>query len=45
MVGYSAGYDVIDPQGRVWDVKTGDEAQPEVVASRERMNDRAEPFQ
>jgi len=33
-VGYSAGYDVIDPQGRKWDVKTGDEAQPEVVASR-----------
>jgi hypothetical protein len=33
-VGYSAGYDVVDPQGREWDVKTGDEAQPEVVASR-----------
>ena len=32
--GYSAGYDVVDPQGRKWDVKTGDEAQPEVVASR-----------
>lgn len=33
-VGYSAGYDVIDPGGREWDVKTGDEGQPEVVASR-----------
>lgn len=33
-VGYSAGYDVVDPQGRRWDVKTGDEAQTEVVASR-----------
>jgi len=33
-VGYSAGYDVVDPQGREWDVKTGDEAQTEVVASR-----------
>jgi len=33
-VGYSAGYDVVDPQGRKWDVKTGDEGQPEVVASR-----------
>jgi len=33
-VGYSAGYDVIDPQGRRWDVKTGDEAQAELVASR-----------
>jgi len=33
-VGYSAGYEVIDPQGREWDVKTGDEGQPEVVASR-----------
>jgi len=34
VVGHSAGYDVIDPQGREWDVKTGDEAQPEVVANR-----------
>lgn len=33
-VGYSAGYDVVDPQGRPWDVKTGDEGQPEVIASR-----------
>jgi hypothetical protein len=33
-VGYSAGYDVIDPQGRRWDVKTGDEAQTELIASR-----------
>lgn len=33
-VGYSSGYDVVDPQGREWDVKTGDEAQTEVVASR-----------
>lgn len=33
-VGHSAGFDVVDPQGREWDVKTGDEGQPEVVASR-----------
>jgi hypothetical protein len=33
-VGYSAGYDVVDPELREWDVKTGDEAQTEVVASR-----------
>ena len=33
-VGYSAGYDVVDPQGRKWDVKTGDEGQTEVIASR-----------
>ena len=32
--GYSPGYDVVDAQGRKWDVKTGDEAQPEVLASR-----------
>ncbi len=32
--GYSAGYDVLDAEGRQWKVKTGDEAQPEVVASR-----------
>jgi hypothetical protein len=33
-VGYSTGYDVVDPQGRKWDVKIGDEGQPEVVSSR-----------
>ncbi len=33
-VGYSAGYDVIDPEGRRWDVKTGEEAQPELIVSR-----------
>jgi hypothetical protein len=33
-VGYSTGYDVLDPLGRKWDVKTGDEAQTEVVSSR-----------
>jgi hypothetical protein len=33
-VGYSTGYDVIDSQGRKWDVKTGDESQTEVVSSR-----------
>jgi hypothetical protein len=33
-IGYSRGYDVVDPQGREWKVKTGDEAQPEVVANR-----------
>jgi len=33
-IGYSAGYDVIDPEGRRWDVKTGAEAQPELIASR-----------
>ena len=33
-LGYSTGYDVVDPQGRKWDVKTGDEGQTEVVASR-----------
>jgi hypothetical protein len=32
--GYSAGYDVVDPKGRKWDVKTGDEGQTEVMASR-----------
>ena len=32
--GYSAGYDVVDPKGRTWDVKTGDEGQPEVLTSR-----------
>ena len=34
LTGYSAGYDVVDPQGRKWDVKTGDEGQTEVVTSR-----------
>ena len=33
-VGYSTGYDVVDPKGRKWDVKTGDEGQTEVVSSR-----------
>ena len=33
-IGYSAGYDVVDASGRKWDVKTGDEAQTEVMASR-----------
>ncbi|MDP2321658.1 MAG: hypothetical protein Q8O42_20245 [Acidobacteriota bacterium] len=33
-LGYSAGYDVVDPDGRRWDVKTGEEAQPELIASR-----------
>jgi hypothetical protein len=32
--GYSGGYDVVDPQGRKWDVKIGDEGQTEVMASR-----------
>ena len=32
--GYSPGYDVVDPGGRKWDVKTGDEGQTEVLASR-----------
>lgn len=32
--GYSPGYDVVDPAGRKWDVKTGDEGQTEVMASR-----------
>jgi hypothetical protein len=34
VTGYSPGYDVVDPSGREWDVKTGDEAQPEVIVSR-----------
>jgi hypothetical protein len=33
-IGYSTGYDVVDPEGRKWAVKTGAEAQPEVVSSR-----------
>ena len=32
--GYSPGYEVRGPDGRVWDVKLGAEAQSEVVASR-----------
>ena len=32
--GFSAGYDVRDPQGADWSVKLGIEAQPELVASR-----------
>ena len=32
--GYSAGYDVRDPQGVEWSVKLGIEAQPEVATSR-----------
>ena len=32
--GFSPGYDVRGPDGRMWDVKLGEEAQSEVVASR-----------
>lgn len=32
--GHSGGYDVDDPEGRVWDVKIGDEAQSETAVSR-----------
>ena len=32
--GHSKGYEVLDPTGRKWDVKIGDEAQSEVVVSR-----------
>lgn len=32
--GYSPGFDVVDDKGIEWGVKTGDEAQTEVVASR-----------
>lgn len=32
--GHSGGYEVIDAKGRRWDVKTGEEAQVELVASR-----------
>jgi hypothetical protein len=32
--GYSAGYDVRDPEGMEWSVKLGPEAQPEVAVSR-----------
>lgn len=34
VTGNSPGYDVIDPQGRRWKVKLGEEVQPEIVASR-----------
>jgi hypothetical protein len=32
--GFSGGYDVVDAQGRDWDVKIGPEAQTEVMTSR-----------
>ena len=32
--GTNPGYDVRDPQGRLWSVKLGEEAQSEVTASR-----------
>ena len=32
--GHTGGYEVEDPQGRIWDIKIGDESRPEVVASR-----------
>jgi hypothetical protein len=32
--GHSGGYDVEDPEGRVWKVKIGDEAQSETAVSR-----------
>ena len=32
--GHSKGYEVMDPQGRTWDVKIGEEAQSEFVLSR-----------
>jgi len=32
--GHTGGYEVVDAQGRKWDVKIGDESRPEVVASR-----------
>ena len=34
VTGYSPGYDVVDPAGRKWDVKTSDEGQTEVIVSR-----------
>jgi hypothetical protein len=34
VTGHSRGYDVRDPEGRLWSVKLGPEAQPEVVVSR-----------
>jgi len=32
--GHSRGYDLLDPEGRKWDVKLGDEAQSDLVVSR-----------
>jgi hypothetical protein len=32
--GYSGGYDVKGPDGRLWDIKLGKEVQPEIVLSR-----------
>lgn len=32
--GHSGGYEVLDPSGRKWDVKVGEEAQSELVLSR-----------
>jgi hypothetical protein len=32
--GMSTNFEISDPQGRVWDAKFGDEAKPEVAASR-----------
>jgi len=32
--GHSRGYDLLDPEGRKWDVKIGDEAQSDLVVSR-----------
>jgi hypothetical protein len=32
--GYSPGYDVVDAEGREWDVKIGKEVRPEIVVSR-----------
>jgi len=32
--GHTGGYEVTDSEGRVWDVKIGDESRPEIVASR-----------
>lgn len=32
--GHSGGYDVVGPDGRKWDVKTGEEARTEVAVSR-----------
>src|SRR5687768_1047163 len=34
VTGNSRGYDVIDPAGRKWRIKIGEEVQPEIVASR-----------
>ena len=32
--GYSPGFDVQSPDGTLWSIKTGPEAQPEVASSR-----------